>query len=329
MKFSEYKSRRDDIELFKKFDSLCETIAFSGKGFDDFWLETAMPVLIEGASQTPEETLDLMEFGFLQGIRNGWNNLMNRGSSPAGNVGGDDQGTPAPSTMQQRPTGPAPASDAMRQKAQNIVGPIKQLFAKKISEFTKDAQRLAMNSPNQHHAWKAAELLSNSANRWLQNWMPKVSRAGEGGPEYRQDYQNAYQQHQGGLRRGELARAEAERQQRGVVNGGLAGKDAYGGTPDQAAAAQQRVGDAEKGIVGGNKANALKRVGAHANRMGWQPGEEGTETIRQLGRQGNPQKGDALGNITPSALRNWQRNPKTPLRDVMKATGQQGYMGDQ
>lgn len=244
-KFSEFKELKENLELFQKFDLICETIVLSNIKFDEFWTKQAMPVLLENSTTEPKETLDqiLNEFLGMDKVKNWFNRGTNPSISSAGGSVGGDTGMSSPSSLEKPSSSTTP--DHLNKKAENIVNPIKQLFAKKIKEFKGDAQRLSMNSPSQHHAWKAAELLSNSADKWLQSWMPKVSKADQGGPGYANDYKNAYQQHQDGLRKKELAGQEGQRNKAGITNNGngygLAHNQEYGSNNmDQRLASRNR-----------------------------------------------------------------------------------------
>src|SRR4051812_18127775 len=61
--FTEFKAKREQADFNQKFDGLCEAIAVSGIGFDQFWQHHALPILPRAESCSSEEQL-LSEFNW-------------------------------------------------------------------------------------------------------------------------------------------------------------------------------------------------------------------------------------------------------------------------
>jgi len=83
MNFSEYREARDSIEFDRKFSLLCENIARSDRGFDNWWSSEGLPIILESYKYDNEEEL-LMELFGTGGNPGGVTRALGRG---VGNIG--------------------------------------------------------------------------------------------------------------------------------------------------------------------------------------------------------------------------------------------------
>lgn len=84
MKFSDYREARDSIEFDRKFSLLCENIARSEKGFDNWWSTEGLPTILESHKYENEDEL-LVEL--LGGVGNAMGNMAGRAWQGAKNFG--------------------------------------------------------------------------------------------------------------------------------------------------------------------------------------------------------------------------------------------------
>lgn len=176
-KFSDFVEHKEAKVFADQFHALCEHIVLSGMSFDEYWENTALPVLIENTYT--DETELFVELGlprFLggQGIFGGGQPKPDVGQPKPDVAGGMSQ-----SYRDQQSAAKAQRDQARSAKLQNYQGGINQTIEKVKSRFVqamRDFIQMVSNDAKQGNDWTAWKVAQSFHKKIMQAAQPVLDQ---------------------------------------------------------------------------------------------------------------------------------------------------------